>query len=238
LADLSAADFASWRDRSLQTLAGSSVKRERNLLSNVLTIAVDELKWLHDNPLQGVKMPKSNRARDRLLLPEEIEKLKFVLGYDLETTPVTINAKIATAMLFAIETGMRVGEICALTWGDVFLDKLHCRVIGDEIGAGKTVSARRDVPLSPEAIRLLKQLGTDTSSVFNLKASQVDSNFRKAKEKADTEDLHFHDTRANACTQLAKKIDILSLARMLGHKDLKQLQVYYRETAEDTAKKL
>jgi len=66
----------------------------------------------------------------------------------------------------------------------------------------------------------------------------VDSNFRKAKGKADIEDLHFHDTRANACTKLAKKIDILSLARMLGHKDLKQLQVYYRETAEDTAAKL
>jgi integrase len=238
LADLSATDFVKWRDRSLETLAGSSVKRERNLLSNVLTIAVNELKWLHDNPLRGVKMPKSNRARDRLILEDELEKLKFVLNYDKDKKPVTINARIGVALLFAIETGMRIGEICALQWKEVFLAKKYCKVAGIEVGAGKTESAQRDVPLSPEAIRLLNQMGTDGGRVFDLKSSQVDSNFRKAKAQAGIEDLHFHDSRANACTKLSKKIDILSLARMLGHKNLSQLQVYYRETAEDTAAKL
>ena len=136
-------------------------------------------------------------------------------------------------MLFALETAMRAGEICNLTWDKVFLGQSYCSV-----GDGKTDAARRDVPLSPEAVRILKQMGSTMGRVFDLKASQIDSMFRKAKKMALVEGLHFHDTRATAITRLAQKLDILSLARMVGHKDLRMLQVYYRESATDTAKKL
>lgn len=34
------------------------------------------------------------------------------------------------------------------------------------------------------------------------------------------------------------KLDVLSLARMVGHKDLRQLQIYFNLSAEDMAKKL
>lgn len=240
LASLCAADFAEWRDRSLKTMAGSSVKRERNLLSNVLQIAIHELGWLKESPLRGVKMPQSARARDRILSELDIETLLFTLGYHADSAPLTVGARIGAAMLFAIETGMRAGEICALKEGDLVISKSYCRVTGQEIGAGKTESARRDVPLSAEAKRILEQMieVDKGDSVFNLKTSQIDSNFRKAKANALIDDLHFHDTRATACTRLSKKLDILSLARMLGHKDLRMLQVYYRESAEDMAKNL
>jgi integrase len=62
--------------------------------------------------------------------------------------------------------------------------------------------------------------------------------FRKARGRCGIEDLHFHDSRATAITRLAKKLDILDLARMIGHANLGQLRVYYRETAEDIAAKL
>ena len=47
-----------------------------------------------------------------------------------------------------------------------------------------------------------------------------------------------HGVNHVAITRLARKLDILSLARMVGHRDLKMLQVYYRESAEDIAKRL
>lgn len=238
LADLCSRHFAEWRDRSLKTMAGSSVKRERNLLSNVITIAITELGWLQESPLKGVKMPSSPRARDRILSDKDIETLLFTLGYDASATPKTIGSRIGCAMLFAIETGMRAGEICALRWKDIHLDKSYVHVAGEDVGAGKTDSARRDVSLSPEAIRLLKQLGTEEGLAFSLTTTQIDANFRKAKSKALIEDLHFHDTRATACTRLARKLNILELARMIGHKDLRMLQVYFRDSAEETAKKL
>ena len=183
-------------------------------------------------------MPSSPRARDRILSDKDIETLLFTLGYDAAATPKTIGARIGCAMLFAIETGMRAGEICALRWKDIHLDKSYVHVAGDDVGAGKTEAAKRDVSLSPEAIRLLKQLGTKDGLAFSLTTTQIDANFRKAKSKALIEDLHFHDCRHTAITRLAQKLDVLDLARMVGHRDLRMLQIYYNQSAEDIAKKL
>lgn len=38
-----------------------------------------------------------------------------------------------------------------------------------------------------------------------------------------------------AITLLAKKLAVLDLARMVGHRDLRQLMIYYNESAEDIA---
>lgn len=97
----------------------------------------------------------------------------------------------------------------------------------------KTKREARQVPLSTEAARLWKAHGP-----FGLTPQQIDVHFRKGCARAGIEGLHFHDSRATAITRLAKRLDILTLARMIGHRDLKSLQVYYRETAEDTAKRL
>jgi integrase len=68
---------------------------------------------------------------------------------------------------------------------------------------------------------------------------QADALFRKAKARALIKDLHFHDTRREALTRLAKKFDVMELARISGHRDLRILQnVYYAPTVEDLAKKL
>ena len=50
--------------------------------------------------------------------------------------------------------------------------------------------------------------------------------------------LHFHDTRHEAITRLAKRLDVLELARVVGHRDPRSLMIYYNETAEQLAKKL
>jgi len=39
-------------------------------------------------------------------------------------------------------------------------------------------------------------------------------------------------------TRLAQKMDVLPLARMIGHTDLRQLMVYYNQTATELAKLL
>ena len=37
---------------------------------------------------------------------------------------------------------------------------------------------------------------------------------------------------------LAQRLDVLDLARMVGHRDLRQLQTYYNATAEEIAERL
>lgn len=240
LRDLDASHFASWRDRRLRQVTPASVRREWNLLSSALNIAVNEWRWLHENPMKTVKRPPPPEARDRRISEDEIERLLFALGYDYDKTPMTQTARVGAAFLFAIETGMRAGEIVALRRGEVFKDSRYLTITGREIGAGKTAAARRDVPLSPEALRIVEQLEKiEGDTVFGITSTTVlDALFRKAKARALIEDLHFHDTRHEAITRLAKRLDVLELARAVGHRDLRQLMTYYNETAEQLAAKL
>ncbi|WP_282433170.1 tyrosine-type recombinase/integrase [Massilia oculi] len=66
----------------------------------------------------------------------------------------------------------------------------------------------------------------------------LDALFRKAKKAAGIEGLTFHDTRHEAITRLAQKLDVLDLARMVGHTNINQLRTYYNPTAEDIASRL
>ncbi len=74
--------------------------------------------------------------------------------------------------------------------------------------------------------------------MFGLTVSQKDAPFRKIRDRAAIDDLHFHDTRHEAITRLARRLDILDLARMVRHRDLNQLRVYYNTTASEIAKRL
>lgn len=228
LADLNATHFADWRDRSLKVMSAASVRREWNLINPAINIAIKEWQWLTRNPMKDVRRPKPTRSRERLPTQDEIDRLMLACGYDYDETPITSQARVGAAFLFAIETGMRSGEILSLRPGTV---DLHNRVA--KLRKTKNGDARQ-VPLSMEAVRILKQVDCD----FNLLADSRDALFRKAKERAQIEGLTFHDARHAAITRLSKKLDVLDLARMVGIKDLKILLVYYNETAAEIAKRL
>ena len=232
LSDLKQSNFAQWRDKRLLVVSASTVRREMNLLNHALNISVKEWGWLTENPLKGVNRPAESQPRDRLITEDELVRLLFALGYDEDAELNTVSSRVGAALLFAIETAMRASEITGLTWDKVDLDKRTARLIETKNGS------KRDVPLSTEAVRILRQLGTKDGLVFMLEPPQLDSLFRKAKKMAMIEDLHFHDSRHVAITKLAGKLDVLELARMVGHKDLRQLQVYYNKSAEELAKKL
>ena len=94
----------------------------------------------------------------------------------------------------------------------------------------------RKVPLSNRAIDLLKMLRhLDSKNVFTVDSDSFSTLFRRARDKCGIEDLHFHDTRHQAITNLSKKLTVIQLARMVGHRDLKSLMIYYNETATELA---
>ena len=220
--------LAAWRDERLKTVQGSTVNRELKLLSHVFNVARKEWKWMGANPVADIEHPKDPPPRDRRISLEEIEKLNYVLGLDNAGT--TKTGAVAVAFNFAIETAMRLGEICNLA---------HKDIQGSVATLPKTKNgSKREVPLSPRALELLAMLPKDNDTVFGVTKESLDALFRKAKRKAMIEDLTFHDTRHEAITRLAKKLNVLELARMVGHRDLKMLQIYYNETAENLAKKL
>ncbi len=223
LAELASAHLAAWRDRRLKEVQPASVTREMNLLSAVLTRAVKEWGYLQNNPLSSVQRPRTPEPRNRRITDDEIKRLLLACGYNRETTLETVQARVGACLLFAIETAMRAGEICGLTWNRVNLAQRIAHLDKTKNGTA------RDVPLSKEAIRLIKQVqGVDERLVFGILAEQLDALFRKAKARAMIDDLHFHDTRREALTRLAAKVDVMTLAKISGHRDLRILQsVYY-----------
>ncbi|MCM1513345.1 MAG: site-specific integrase [Oxalobacter formigenes] len=232
LRSLKPADFVKWRDNRLKEISPASVSREMSLLSHVCTIAINEWNWLREHPMQKVRRPAASKPRDRRITDNEIERILSACGYNYNSSPGTARARAGAAFLFAIETAMRAGEIVKLAWDNVDLEKRVAQLTETKNGAG------RSVPLSSEAIRILKQLPSGGKTCFCLTSSSLDALFRKAKTHALTENLHFHDTRHEAITRLAKKLDVLDLARMVGHRDLRMLMVYYNATAEELAQRL
>lgn len=220
-----------WRDDRLKTVSPATLLREWTILSAVFSYAVRVLKWLPENPMKNVERPKEPAPRERRVMPDEIERLQFVCGWNEEKC-TTSTQKMFVAFLFAIETAMRAGEILGLTWKNVDLNKRTAFLPMTKNGSSRTV------PLSRRAVELLKYIPKDGDNIFNMRSGLLDALFRKYRDKAGIDNLHFHDTRHEAITRLAKKLDVLDLARMVGHKNLKQLMTYYNATAEELAKKL
>lgn len=236
LVDATSDVLGKWRDHRLNVdkVTGSTVNRELNLLSNVFTVATKEWKWIAASPTTDVRRPKESKPRDRLYTDDEIERICFALGLDLcdERPAETVSQRVAIAFLFAIETAMRAGEICGLLPRDVS---------GRVATLTETKNGtRRKVPLTKRAVGLLELLPApdEGGTIFDISSKSLDTLFRKAKTRAGIDDATFHDSRHLAITRLAKKLHVLDLARMVGHRDLKQLQVYYNETAEEMAKLL
>ncbi len=130
---------------------------------------------------------------------------------------------------------MRQGEILSLTYDAVFLDKRFVHL--DKTKNGDT----RDVPLSNRAVYLFEQVlknKHEDNKLFTLSSASADAMFRKYRNKLGINDLHFHDTRHEAITRLSKKLGVLELARMVGHRNISQLMTYYNDTAESLAGKL
>ena len=217
--DVTRDDVARWRDAMLETLKESSARREYGLLRAVFAIALDEWQWVRRSPFEGVKPPPEGKARTQRVGDDEIALVLTALGYEAGMRPATASQYIGAAVLLAVETAMRQGEI--LTLDDesrtgprvLHLDKTKN---GDE----------RDIPLSTRAVAVIQTL-PDTGRMLPVSSGTCDALFRRARDGAGL-DFHFHDLRREATTRMAKRLDVMQLAKVTGHRDLKTLmRTYY-----------
>ncbi len=239
LAELCPEDFAQWRDKRLKEVSPATVNREWTLLSAAINVAVREWRWLPGNPMSTVKRPVQTKPRDRRITDDEIDRILHACGYERDTPPETLQARVGACLLFAIETAMRAGEIVGLTWDRVDMKAQTAKLTETKNGSSRVV------PLSREAIRIIKQMRSCTEKsyssdlIFGITGGQLESLFRKARARALIDDLHFHDSRREALTRLAAKVDVMTLAKISGHRDLRILQsVYYAPNMSEIARTL
>lgn len=221
--------LAEWRERRLKAVSPGSVRREMNLLQSVFKSCRKDWGWLDTDPLKDVDRPSAPTSRKRRISAEEIDRLTLALGYD-GGPPQNATHRVALCFLFALETAMRAGEILGMTWADVGAKSVT-------LPRTKNGDVRR-VPLTARAREVLTLLPQDAPTVFNLDPGTRDTLFRRARDAAAVENLRFHDSRAEAIWRLSKKLDVMELARVIGHRDLRSLMLYYQTDADELADRL
>lgn len=231
---LTSADVAAWRDARAAVVSGSTVQRYAHLLRAVWSAAA-EWGWCpRESPWALVRMPAHNPPRGRLLRWREIRRILRRLGYVTGSPPVTLMQEVAWAWLLALRTAMRAGEVLSLTGEDV---DLRHRVVTLPRHKTSHRVGKREVPITRQAARLLAVVHKP-GPLFSVRPGSRDALFRKARDQAMATGLTFRDSRATALTLLARRVDILTLARISGHADIRQLQQYYRESDRDIAARL
>lgn len=233
LADVVTADLGDFRDRRIEATSPASARRELNLIRGMFRRCREEWGWMNRNPFEGFKVPTSPESRKRRVSADEIEAVRIAFGVALGLPAVTMTNRVGLAFLFAIETALRASEILALTWPHVHAAERYVHLPKTKNGDA------RDVPLSTFAGEILAALPRiEGEPCFILTESQRDALWRKGVTRTAISDLHFHDTRSEGIWRLSKKLDVLQLARAIGHRDINSLLIYYRETASDMAAKL
>lgn len=226
ISKLSSDDLAKWRDERLESVTGASVRRDMNLWDSILEMARKEWKWIQINPIRDVKKPPSPKSRQRGVKEEEIRAMG-------EQLTGKLGKEVFAGFLLGIETAMRAGEMWSLGKEQIDLNISVARLSKTKNGD------TREVPLSPEAVRIIKGLLADErKTLFHVSSASRDALFRKARKKTGIADLHFHDSRSEGISRLSKKVDVLELARIVGHRDLQSLMHYYHADAAQIAKRL
>jgi integrase len=242
MSEVTAADLAGWRDARLAKVTAGSVQRDINILRNVWSVAAREWGWCPEpTPWRSLRLPGNNAPRTRLLGWREIRRIMRRCGYVSGQAPTSGLQCVAWALLVSLRTAMRAGEVMGLTVGAVDIKR---RVV--TLAEHKTVKkvGTRQVPLTPAGARVLGVLvqaaGDDAATrLLGLSPASLDTLYRRMCRQVLVADAHFHDARATSLTHMSRRMDVLTLARISGHRDLSLLlNVYYREAAADVAARL
>ena len=229
---------------SEKQLAQSSLKIILITLSQAYNKAI-ELNMLYVNPCKGVEIP-SKEKRKAVAFTED-EQNAF-LSHCRENT--TYN----NLFVFALNTGLRMGELLALTWEDydetnqIISVNKNLSVINDYsedkikqktvIDTTKTETSARIVPLSERAKEVLKNQKENTSKyrlIFSsnagtaLEKRNIYKALNKRLESAKiTSPITFHSLRHSFATRLLERgADIKTVSELLGHKSIQiTLDIY------------
>ena len=221
-------DIARFRDERLQKVTPSTVKRDLVLLGHAFEVARKEWGIHFHNPVRDIKLPSENRPRDRRLQAGEETRLQ-------DACRKARNPWLLPAVQLALETAMRQGELISLRWEHIDLNRCTAHLPDTKNGESRTV------PLSTTAIRVLRALPRSLhgQAFPGVTTEAIKRAYIRAVRRAGIENLRFHDLRHEATTRLFEKgLNIMEVASITGHKDLRMLQRYTHLKAEDLALKL
>lgn len=227
LSDLSTAPIAAYRDARAKTVKPGTIARELSLLRTIIEVARRD--WgvgLTTNIMSQVRRIPVKNARDRRLNPGEYGRL-------VEALKKTRNKLIHPAVMLAIETALRRGELLNLKWSDIDLNRRTAHIPHTKTGYARTI------PLTDAALLVLSSIPRDGDKLFPITAMSLRLAWNRVRERAGMPDLNFHDLRHEAISRFAELgLTTIELSVISGHRDMRMLMRYTHLKPADLARKL
>ena len=210
--------------------SGETINHYFNTISKLFQMLNDEWDLNIPNPIKGIKrMPPSKGRSKRVNLELEFSLLSGCKKLSLQLLHSIIQ--------FALQTGMRRGEIMGLTWADIDLANRKAYLHQTKNGEP------RQVPLTRQAMAVLESLPKDCERVFPMGMSGLRCQFERLKRHLKQEwngcganpfnDLRFHDFRHEALSRLSDAgLNVIELSHISGHKTLAMLKRYTHPSHE------
>lgn len=220
VAGITPEDVFEYMSTRAQVVSDSTVNRERAVLSKLMELA-RKRKLIRDNPVRDVEQYEEPEGKLRFLTTKEAEGL-------LAVTP----RHARPAVLVALETGGRYGEVFELRREDLGFQQGFVYFRATNTKSGKA----RAVPMTPRLRAALEQLPVGHSEaaqewVFTRHGKRLRSirtAFENARRRAGLgEDASFHTLRHTFASWFMQADgNIYLLKDLMGHSDLKQTMRY------------
>ena len=232
-------------EKAINGYSKNSIGNFYGVLSGALKYAVYPLNYIRENPMTYVSMPKfKEKAKDK-----DDFKILTLDQFNTIINRFPQGSSFFIPLQIAFHTGMRGGEICALTWDNVDLENKLIYVkytlvsIGHgkfKLGTPKTESSYRKIDIGDTLVNILKQHKEyQEKNRKEYKEYYINSNYVCTKENGSQItanslkylsrivnyelkiNFNFHCLRhTHACMLLENGVNIKTVQERLGHSRL------------------
>ena len=192
----------------------------------------------HRNPCLGVRLPKiiEKDISDTVKFYQEDDVIKICQEATSKFQNGRNKYRLGWAIVLLLYTGMRIGELLALTWDDVTDTHININkntvVVSNKIidqSSTKTNSGIRKIPLSKKAKKAIDELREITGEYKYVMTTKnggriyprnVDRTFRDICRVCNLPINGVHSLRHTFASMLFKnKCDVQVVSKLLGHSD-------------------
>ncbi len=205
----------------------ATVNRRVHAISAVLTYAM-ELEWLERNPARISALPENNERSDEEALLSDADMNRLLKACRASREP-----HLYPFVVTAIVSGARAGELLALRWRDVDLDRGIAFVRRSKNGTKRPIAIRGEAERALRAVFKTRPVyrldGSD--AVFLNRTGSAPFKYREvwgiAKRAADITNYRFHDLR-HLCASIMAMAGVTQteVMKILGHKSASMTMRY------------
>jgi len=253
LCDISYFDIQKYINNLVEDGYGMSGIKKQMLIVTAPLRQAAAMQIIAADPCVGVRMPTETKVK---------KKTKEIIAYTKDEQERIHKQILANpdsvgylAVGFMIETGIRAGELLALKWSDVDIDrckmKIHATIVNPMYNtasyqdSAKSKSSNRFVPLTPRAVGYLKRLLMSRTTEWVFEQNQARYTYQKLMyqtkklcKEAGVKYYGEHAFRHTFATNCYYKgIDVKILSRLMGHSSVQvTYNVYinlYRDGFDD-----